>query len=229
MDADGGLTRATVSCCAAGAGDVDVKGGTAFAPLRWWAVWWLSVRRTLPLLALGALRLWSLRGANYQSHVSEYGVHWNFFFTLALVSLLSTALLRGAGGWGVRVRHCGSVAVALLFLHQTALSTLGLTHFVLHAPRHSWVQQNREGIVSVVGYLALHLLGLRIGAHIHHSQRQPTVHSASEPTAQGLRVPSLLPFPPPHCTSRLLSLRRRSCTGPTALAGVVVDFGKALQ
>ena len=42
-----------------------------------------SVRRQLPVLALGGLRLLVVKLANYQEHVTEYGLHWNFFFTLA--------------------------------------------------------------------------------------------------------------------------------------------------
>jgi phosphatidylinositol glycan class W len=42
-----------------------------------------SVKRQLPVLALGCLRLLAVKLANYQEHVTEYGVHWNFFFTLA--------------------------------------------------------------------------------------------------------------------------------------------------
>ena len=34
---------------------------------------------------------------NYQVHVSEYGVHWNFFFTLIAVALFAVALEGGVG------------------------------------------------------------------------------------------------------------------------------------
>ena len=48
-----------------------------------------AVKAVSPMLLLGAGRLVATRGANYQLHVTEYGVHWNFFFTMAGVSLAS--------------------------------------------------------------------------------------------------------------------------------------------
>lgn len=51
-----------------------------------------TVRAVSPLLFLGFIRLIGHTAVNYQVHVSEYGVHWNFFFTMASVALLATVL-----------------------------------------------------------------------------------------------------------------------------------------
>jgi hypothetical protein len=40
-----------------------------------------------PLLFMGLLRLFTHKQIDYQEHTSEYGVHWNFFFTMAAVTL----------------------------------------------------------------------------------------------------------------------------------------------
>lgn len=46
-----------------------------------------SVISTLPLWLLGFARLLVTKSVDYHEHVSEYGVHWNFFFTLAIVKV----------------------------------------------------------------------------------------------------------------------------------------------
>lgn len=44
-----------------------------------------TLRQVLPLLVFGLLRLMSVKSTGYQEHVTEYGVHWNFFFTIVAV------------------------------------------------------------------------------------------------------------------------------------------------
>jgi len=68
-----------------------------------------SLRSNVPLLVIGFIRLALTKGIEYQEHVSEYGVHWNFFFTLTGVGFLQV----GAGHVGglqdmwVACRTCG--------------------------------------------------------------------------------------------------------------------------
>ena len=45
----------------------------------------VTLRAVLPLFVLGLLRFLAVKSTDYQEHVSEYGVHWNFFFTIAVV------------------------------------------------------------------------------------------------------------------------------------------------
>ncbi|KAL0946007.1 hypothetical protein HGRIS_012283 [Hohenbuehelia grisea] len=118
------------------------------------------VRKILPVLFLGLVRVVLVKGTEYPEHVSEYGVHWNFFLTLGLLPVIQIMLHPFIAkvplsllGFGVAVAHQGS-----LFF--------GLEDFVINAPRLNLVSANKEGIVSLGGYLAIHLLGLSTGTLI---------------------------------------------------------------
>ncbi|XP_024536631.1 uncharacterized protein At4g17910 isoform X1 [Selaginella moellendorffii] len=112
-----------------------------------------------PLLALGFARLIATKGADYQVHVGEYGVHWNFFFTLAAVSLL-TSVIR------MPVSYCGYLGLGILSVHQFTLRC-GLKDYILSPHRSSGlVDLNKEGIFSIFGYWSLYLLSVHLGQHI---------------------------------------------------------------
>ena len=49
--------------------------------------------KNAPTIILGLIRLLTTKGLEYQEHVSEYGVHWNFFFTLSALNI-SVSLLQ---------------------------------------------------------------------------------------------------------------------------------------
>lgn len=121
-----------------------------------------SVRQSLPLLILGGARLISLKNLDYAEHVSEYGVHWNFFFTLAaipLALLVLQPLIIAIPG----LSH-GYFGIILVALYEVLLQTTSLKAWILTAPRKDLISQNKEGIFSCIGYLAIFLLGLETGS-----------------------------------------------------------------
>ncbi|XP_066058030.1 phosphatidylinositol-glycan biosynthesis class W protein isoform X1 [Chamaea fasciata] len=116
-----------------------------------------------PLISLGFGRLLSVKSIEYHEHTSEYGLHWNFFFTLALVRLAASLLL------AVFPKHrAGLVAAALAVLYQLLLSTTSLKAFILHGSdgrdsRLGFLDANREGLLSLFGYLAIYLASVQVG------------------------------------------------------------------
>lgn len=118
-----------------------------------------SIRHSVPLLVLGLIRLYSVKGLDYAEHVTEYGVHWNFFFTLGFLPPF-LALFRSAFEF---IPSYAGLAVLLGVVYQLALECTDLKAFILTAPRTNLLSQNREGIFSFFGYLAVFLAGQSIG------------------------------------------------------------------
>ena len=118
-----------------------------------------AFRASLPLLALGFIRLYSVKGLDYAEHVTEYGVHWNFFFTLALLPPF-VALLQCVSAV---VPYVGLVSILISGLYQALLEFTRLKAYILTAPRMELLSQNREGVFSFWGYLAIFLAGQALG------------------------------------------------------------------
>ncbi|KAK6215830.1 GPI-anchored wall transfer protein 1 [Colletotrichum tabaci] len=137
-----------------------------------------SMRHSLPLLVLGVVRLLSVKGLDYAEHVSEYGVHWNFFFTLGLlppfVAIFQSALKI--------VPSYAALAIILSVLYQVALESTDLKAYILTAPRIDLLSKNREGIFSFFGYLAIFLAGQDTGMYV--LPRSINTKSGSTPSSQ---------------------------------------------
>ncbi|KAL4071738.1 GWT1-domain-containing protein [Scleroderma yunnanense] len=120
-----------------------------------------TLKKVAPIALLGLMRLMAVKGMDYPEHVTEYGVHWNFFLTLALLPVFE-----------VFTHHIIMyIPVALLglwigVLQQCLLLFAGLQDFLLNAPRSNMISANKEGLISLLGYLSIHILGLSIGTII---------------------------------------------------------------
>ncbi|XP_014237069.1 uncharacterized protein At4g17910 [Trichogramma pretiosum] len=119
----------------------------------------------VPLLGLGAARFFAVEFLGYQKHVSEYGVHWNFFLTLACVRLFTGILAHN-----LIYKYSLLTGLWILGMHEYALSTQGLKEWVMSdEPRDNFLSANREGWVSIPGYVGLYLIGIALGRMIHTS------------------------------------------------------------
>lgn len=118
-----------------------------------------AFRTSVPLLVLGLVRLYSVKGLDYAEHVTEYGVHWNFFFTLAVLPPF-VALFQS---FPAMTPYTAFLSQLISGLYQLCLELTSLKAFILTAPRTDLLSQNREGIFSFWGYLAIFLAGQAIG------------------------------------------------------------------
>ncbi|KAG0697135.1 GWT1-domain-containing protein [Suillus ampliporus] len=118
-------------------------------------------RKMIPIIALGVLRVVLVKGTEYPEHVTEYGVHWNFFLTLALLPIIEVLI------HPVILRiPVGLLGLWIGVLHQFALSSGGMKDFLLNAPRNNIIVANKEGLLSLLGYASIHILGLSLGTVI---------------------------------------------------------------
>lgn len=128
-----------------------------------------SMRHATPLLILGIIRLISVKGLDYAEHVTEYGVHWNFFFTLGFLPPF-VALFQSAFAL---VPSYAVLSYVLAAFYELALDKTNLGAFILTAQRTDLISKNREGIFSFFGYLAIFLAGQSLGSFALPRQSPP--------------------------------------------------------
>ncbi|XP_068601044.1 phosphatidylinositol-glycan biosynthesis class W protein [Brachionichthys hirsutus] len=122
-----------------------------------------------PLFAVGMGRLLSVKMTGYHEHVTEYGVHWNFFFTLAIVRVATSVIftvLPASQSW--------IFALLISGIYQFTLDTSGLKEFIIHNDDRGkdFLHANKEGIFSLVGYVAIYMAGVQVGVYVMQPRSQ---------------------------------------------------------
>lgn len=117
-----------------------------------------SLKGCLPLLVLGLVRFFITKETDYHVPVSEYGVHWNFFITLAVckifVSLIFTVF---------KMEYLWINATLLMISHEVLLESGLKNYVIMNVKRDNFISANREGIVSSLGYASLYLYSSYFG------------------------------------------------------------------
>lgn len=154
---------------------------------------WKSFLHALPLILIGLVRIITNKELEYQEHVTEYGVHWNFFFTLGVLAVIPAVVKT------TKSKPTLAFPLLAMIVYQLALSLLDWQIFVEEAPRNmvdlqQWMLDtpsthhhlslarglllihsnlptltqlflaNREGVLGCCGYLSLYYVGEWVGA-----------------------------------------------------------------
>jgi phosphatidylinositol glycan class W len=131
--------------------------------------------RLVPILGMGLIRLFAHKQVEYPEHVTEYGVHWNFFFTMSFLTVYSTIMM-GSSLSSVQTPPGLLFPLSMLVIYQWLLSAL-VQVWVEKSPRYwdgvrrgreddengsiammkmmmigcwDWLAANREGILGCV-------------------------------------------------------------------------------
>ena len=120
------------------------------------------IRENLILFIFGLIRLISIKYFSYVEHISEYGIHWNFFLTLCFMKFIGNCLLN-------IINNLVLLILIILIFHEfILLKYFQFDNYLIRSNsiRTNFIDANREGIFSLGGYVCLYLIGIFIGKFI---------------------------------------------------------------
>ena len=106
-----------------------------------------AITGNLGITIAASVRFFLLSGVEYHGHVTEWGVHWNFFATIACLNILG-CFIRSS-------KYCLLYAFIILLASEFVSQGYDLKSYILFAPRTDWISANREGVCSVLGYFSM--------------------------------------------------------------------------
>ena len=119
------------------------------------------------LIVLGCGRLFVTWLTDYSVSEEEYGKHWNFFFTLALVKLLTTMIFCSLPASATNFSWVIATVVGVGY--QCLLSLADFKDWIIIGDNKDgsytggFIHANRPGLFSSLGYCSLYMFGVQIG------------------------------------------------------------------
>ena len=162
-----------------------------------------AMKRAMVSFLLGFARYVSVKRSGYQLVEEEYGPMWNFFFSLAVIDILSAAIILACGNFAftnekTRMRNTFIVASSVAILVEVLLrgnasknTTMKLESWLLAPTKDrgefptkytdivAFVKLNREGAFSCVGMTSLHFFGRFFGEYVHRKKCEGELRRAA--------------------------------------------------
>ncbi len=115
-----------------------------------------NLRKSVILIVLGLLKQYFVSMTNYHTHVSEYGLHWNFFMSMGIVQMVCGTLTCKIGQ-----RLSLPLGLTLIGLFEFWLQKKSIYQWIfsltmVQRQRSGFVIANLEGFVSLIGFSALY-------------------------------------------------------------------------
>lgn len=112
-----------------------------------------SITRDGVLLIIALIRAIFLLVTDFDYDINEYGVHWNFFFSLCALDVSVMILIWITGDYEWKPLW---LSFAILVIYSTSLKFFNLEDLFLSPRTSSFFGLNYEGILSALGFPFLH-------------------------------------------------------------------------
>ncbi|OAG32228.1 phosphatidylinositol glycan, class W [Nematocida sp. ERTm5] len=111
------------------------------------------LKKSLYMICMGLVRLCVIL-SGYHTDPTEYGLHLNFYFVYLLSENVSLIF-----------KHVNPMIASglILALHEMAISRKSVVEYVFFGARDNLFSANKEGLISIMPYTAVLLLGKGVG------------------------------------------------------------------
>lgn len=131
------------------------------------------------ILVIGVGRMVAIELVNYHKVVDEYGVHWNFFVTLAVVEFTTALVAAYDYDW--------LIVSVLMIGQEIAYIFTPLGEYILHGERDmdSYLSMNKEGLASITFFTFIMIIAMRLGksVFVSHEKHQKKIGTPEETSA----------------------------------------------